>query len=191
MLTGFVTVIITAVVTTLLDVSSPATPGTVQTLTHNHLVFTRRQKTLRLRACQLPPGQQGPSKGPAQLLIQSHFLPFSQQSGTKAESRFRGGKQPEVKIHKLGKIGVGTVARGAGHLGLTSFSRPVCGISTGSGEGRGVLHRLVHESHSSAVEQRATAPSDQMGTPGVRQLWSLVQGDSQTGRWRRWGSRAA
>lgn len=47
MLVNVVAVITTVVIILLLHVSSPATPGTVQTLAHNNAVFTGRQKTVQ------------------------------------------------------------------------------------------------------------------------------------------------
>lgn len=89
MLVGVVAVI-TVVVIMSVDVSFPATPGTALTLAHDKAVFTGGQKTTTgAGTASFLLGREGPSQASAQLLIPPHFLPFSWQSGTKAESRFR------------------------------------------------------------------------------------------------------
>lgn len=90
MLVDVVAIIITVVLIIILGVSSLATLGTAQTLAHNNGVFTGRQKNRAVPGtASFLPGRKGPSKGSAQLLIRPHSLQFSQQSGAKAESRFR------------------------------------------------------------------------------------------------------
>lgn len=114
MLVGAVAVIIVVVVIILLDVSSPATLGTAQTLAHNNAVFTGRQRAVGLGL----PASSRAARGPRRaLLLQSCYgLTLSPSLGKVAPKQSLDlEEQPEVKTHKTMENRADTVARGARH----------------------------------------------------------------------------